>query len=95
VAVGKRGGPFDVELGLIPTLDLTKRGIPLILMAPTWVTVGPEEYWNGGIGILQCRTCSASNFGVFTTGLHAKVPLNFIPASYGNWYVIAGASTST
>jgi hypothetical protein len=90
VVVGKRGGTFDVELGLIPTLDLTKRGIPLILTAPTWITVGPEEYWNGGTGILQCTTCSASSFGVFTTGLHAKVPLKFIPASYGNWYVTAG-----
>ena len=28
--------------------------------------------------------------GVFTTGLTAVVPLKFMPAQYGNWYVKGG-----
>jgi hypothetical protein len=91
VVVGKRGDTFDVEIGLVPTLDLNKYRIPLTLSAPTWVTVGPEEYWNGGKGVLKCTTCSSDNAGVFSTGLQGKVPLKFIPTSFGNWYVRAGA----
>jgi hypothetical protein len=91
VVVGKRGGTFDVEIGMVPTLDLNKVGIPIVLSAPTWVTVGPETYWNGGSGVLKCTTCSSSNVGVFSTGLQAKFPLKFIPAGFGNWYARAGA----
>ena len=91
VVVGKRGNTFDVEIGMFPTLDLNKFGLPAFLSAPTWVTVGPEEFWNGGHGALKCTTGSSSNFGVFSTGLQAKVPLKFIPAGFGNWYARAGA----
>jgi hypothetical protein len=90
VVVGKRGDTGYVEFGITPTLDLTKQGYPVVFMVPTWISVGPEEYWNGGVGILHCVTCSASNFGVFSTGLTAKVPLNFVPPNYGRWYVTAG-----
>ncbi|VTZ27701.1 hypothetical protein MPC1_6330004 [Methylocella tundrae] len=64
---------FDVEIGAVPKFDLTPHGLPVILSAPTWFTVGPSEFWGG-----------ASNFGVFSTGLLATVPLPGIPA-IGTW----------
>ena len=60
---------FDVEVGAVPAYDLALRGVPVVLTAPTWVTVGPSEFWGG-----------ASNFGVFSTGLVATVPLPGIPS---------------
>src|SRR5882724_10207753 len=45
----KTGFTYDVELGIVPTLDMKRYlGIPLTLSAPTWVTVGPSDYWNVG-----------------------------------------------
>jgi hypothetical protein len=83
VVVGKRGRTFDVEVGAWPTLDLNKFGAPVVLAAPTWVTVGPEEYGNGGKGTRKCTGCSDGNFGVFSTGLMAKTPLPFVPPGFG------------
>ena len=60
---------FDVEVGAVPAYDLTPRGVPVVLTAPTWFTVGPSQFWGG-----------ASNFGVFSTGLVGTVPLPVIPA---------------
>jgi hypothetical protein len=80
VTVTGKEGQFDVELGLHPVYDLTGQGIPLTLSFPTWVTVGPSDFWGGGGG-----------FGVFTTGVSAKTPLSFIPTRYGVWYADAGA----
>jgi hypothetical protein len=93
VVLGKAGGTYDVELGLVPTLDLNKRGIPLVLTAPTWVTVGPTTYWNNGAtgcGVSVLTPCAASNAGVVSTGLTGKTPLTFIPKRLGNWYADAG-----
>jgi hypothetical protein len=87
VVVGKHGRTFDVEIGAIPTIDFRKDNFPLILSAPTWITVGPAEFWNGGEGGLKHRR---SNFGVFTTGLHAEVPIEYIPKCLGTWYAYAG-----
>ena len=78
VITGKHGGTFDVELGAVPTWDLHAYNIPLILTAPTWITVGPEEYFGGG-----------GNIGVFSTGLTAKYPLAFLGSQYGDWYLKA------
>ena len=75
VVVGKRGGTFDVELGAVPSLDLH----PLVLSAPTWVTVGPESFWGNGGG----------NVGVFSTGLKLTYPLKTPPAM-GHWSVYVG-----
>jgi hypothetical protein len=93
VVLGKAGGTFDVELGLVPTLDLNKSGIPVVLTAPTWVTVGPTTYWNNGAtgcGVSVFTPCAASNAGVFSTGLTGKSPITFIPKRLGSWYVDAG-----
>ncbi len=93
VVEGKAGNTYDVELGLVPTLDLNKSGIPVVLTAPTWVTVGPSTYWNNGAtgcGVSVFTPCAASNAGVFSTGLTGKTPLTFIPKRFGNWYADAG-----
>lgn len=74
VVTGKRGGTYDVEIGIVPTIDLA----PFTLSAPTWVTVGPEGYWGGD-----------QNIGVFTTGLTLTYPLPFA-ARFGHWSAKAG-----
>ncbi|HWE76639.1 MAG TPA: hypothetical protein VG328_25970 [Stellaceae bacterium] len=79
VVLGRRGDTYDVELGLVPTIDVTPGGIPVTLTMPTWITVGPQNYWGG-----------TSHFGVISTGLSAKTPLTFIPARYGKWYADVG-----
>ncbi|MGP0094096.1 MAG: hypothetical protein ACLPKB_29745 [Xanthobacteraceae bacterium] len=105
VVMGQRGNIYDVEVGVVPTLDLKKyTGVPLVLTAPTWITVGPTDYWNrndgttnfcGPLGSLPAGTgspCSLSNFGVFTTGLQAKLALDsIVPKRLGNWYIKGGA----
>src|SRR5260370_10070480 len=68
VVLGKAGGTYDVELGLVPTYDFNKSGVPLVVTAPTWVTVGPSTYWNNGAtgcGASVLTPCAASNAGVF------------------------------
>jgi hypothetical protein len=93
VVTGKAGDTFDVEIGMVPTLDLNKSGWPIVFTVPTWVTVGPEEYWNRGItgcGTLSTTPCKLGNVGVFSTGLTGKAALTFIPSRLGNWYAKAG-----
>jgi hypothetical protein len=74
-----------LALVTIFTFDLSKYGCrhPIILSIPTWVTVGPANFWNGGKNALQHEDC---NWGVFTTGLRAEIALTFIPARLGHWY---------
>jgi hypothetical protein len=98
VVVGNQGNTYDVEIGMVPTLDLKKiTGTPLTIAAPTWVTVGPSSYWNGGASAAVRSTgcgptttiepCSLSNAGVFTTGLALKETLDWlIPTRWGTWY---------
>jgi hypothetical protein len=76
VVTGHKGGTLDVELGGVPTWDLHSYNVPLIITAPTWVTVGPSSFWGGG-----------GNVGVFSTGVNVKYPLAFIGPDYGNWYI--------
>jgi hypothetical protein len=95
VVVGNQGNTYDVEIGMVPTLDLKKiNGVPLTIAAPTWVTVGPTSYWNAGATGCGLTTttepCSLSNAGVFTTGLAGKLALDWIPSRWGNWYVKGG-----
>jgi hypothetical protein len=78
VAVGRAGGTFDVEIGAAPTIDLHPYNIPLIVSAPTWVTVGPESFWGGG-----------GNAGVFSTGIKVAHPIAFLPSTAGHWSVYA------
>lgn len=79
VVTGKAGDTFDVEVGVVPTYIIPIRHLPITLTAPTWVTVGPSEYWGGN-----------NNFGVFSTGLTATIPLKFIPAKFGAWHADVG-----
>lgn len=77
VVVGKAGDTYDVEIGIVPTLDMKRSlGIPLTLSAPTWVTVGPSDYWNVGGNVCGATLCSTDNVGVFSTGLTAKLALD-------------------
>jgi len=87
VVVGKRGHTYDVELGLVPTWDLHKYDVNLVLSLPTWITTGPANFWNGGkLGLKNER----AKFGVVSTGLRGEVAINFIPKSFGNWYLDVG-----
>jgi len=72
----------DFFVGMTPTIDLSKYwGIPVTLKAPTYVTVGPTSFWGAG---------SSGGVGMFTTGLTAVLPLSWMPAQYGHWYVKGG-----
>jgi hypothetical protein len=91
VVVGKTGGSYDVELGIVPTVSLLKStGLPLTVSAPTWVTVGPASYWNRGGIVCGASLCSNDNAGVFSTGLTGKLALNWIPSRLGSWYFKGG-----
>ena len=70
---------FDVELGGIPTWDLHPYQLPVILTTPTWITVGPSNFWGG-----------SSSFGVFSTGINAKIPLESVAPRFGEWSVNFG-----
>jgi hypothetical protein len=96
VVTGNFGNTYDVEIGMVPTLDLKKiTGTPLTIAAPTWVTVGPTSYWNRGVTgcgpTTTIEPCSLSNAGVFTTGLALKETLDWlIPTRWGIWYAKGG-----
>lgn len=72
VVLGKAGGTFDVELGVVPTYKASG----VTFSAPTWITVGPKTYW--GLGPNK-----DGNLGVFSTGLKASTPLSFIKGGAG------------
>lgn len=74
VVTGRRGGTFDVEIGMAPTLNFA----PFTVTAPTWITVGPSDFWGG-----------TQNVGVFSTGLTILYPLP-IPVALGHWSAKAG-----
>jgi hypothetical protein len=101
VVLGDKGKTYDVEIGMVPLLMLKKYiGVPITLTAPTWITVGPSSYWNKNDGTTNVcgpvagapgSACALSNAGVVSTGLTAKMPIDFIiPARFGNWYADAG-----
>jgi hypothetical protein len=75
VVLGKRGGTYDVELGVTPTWKTSG----VIVTFPTWVTVGPDEYWGGDNG----------NVGVASVGVNVKYPLP-VPQQFGKWAVDVG-----
>jgi len=95
--LGDNGSTYDVEIGMVPTFDLKKAGfgLPVTLKIPTWITVGPAAFWNGTASAsipsaIPGPLPASNNLGVFTTGLSALMPLQAIPARYGNWYVKGG-----
>jgi hypothetical protein len=58
VVLGSTENVYDVELGIVPTYDFSKvagapmgAGLPLTVSAPTWVTVGPSNFWNKNVFI--------------------------------------------
>lgn len=73
VVTGQHGDTFDVEIGTMPTLP--KLLAPVTITLPTYITVGPENYFGGG-----------GNFGVFSTGVKFSVPLDFIPPQLGHYH---------
>jgi hypothetical protein len=88
----------DFFIGIDPTVSVQKWwGVPLTFKAPTYITVGPQNFWTGGAGfapgtVIAGQTVGNNGaFGVFTTGLTAIYSLkNWIPANYGAWYVRGG-----
>jgi hypothetical protein len=80
--LGRNGNTYDAELGLAPTY--LWRGIadyPVTLSLPTYLTVGPKNFWGGD-----------ENVGIFTTSLAASVPMTFIPSRFGHWHCDASVS---
>jgi hypothetical protein len=69
---------FDVELGAVPTWELHPREIPVTLSIPTWLTVGPADFWGG-----------TNDVGVFSTRVNARAPIEWVPQQYGQWSVNA------
>lgn len=89
---------YRVEIGMKPSVSLEKSaGIPLTLTFPTYLTVGPSDYFNRNdgttnlCGSLGTSPCSLSSLGVFSTGIQARYSLTaVIPPRLGSWYVKAG-----
>ncbi len=77
VVTGKAGGTFDVELGAVPTYSF---GV-VTASAPTWVTVGPKDYW-AGPGFKK-----DGNLGTFQTGLKLSTP---VPLAKGAGLTVYG-----
>lgn len=73
------------------TWDLTKQGYGVTFVLPTYVSVGPKDYWKStGCGTVSTAPCAASNGGVFSTGLTAVVPVTWIPKNFGSWSIKGG-----
>lgn len=87
VVVGRRGNTYYIELGLTPTVDLSKSCFPVVFTFPSWISIGPANFWNGGKLALKH---SKSHFGVFSTGFKGSIPLSFIPKTLGNWHLDIG-----
>lgn len=86
IVVGKPGGTYYVELGLTPTFFFNQC-IPITVTVPTWISMGPSDFWNGG-GIAIKK--EKSHFGVFSTGLKGIIDIEFIPKTLGRWYFDGG-----
>ena len=61
--------------------------MPIVLTAPTWVTVGPEEMLENrgltGCGTLATAPCELGNAGVFSTGLTRQGRTHLHPVEAG------------
>ncbi|MFM9864624.1 MAG: hypothetical protein ACKVRO_13555 [Micropepsaceae bacterium] len=67
MVLGKAGGTFDVELGVAPTL----RWNGITIAFPTYITVGPSEFWGTG------AFSNDQNFGVASTAVKLSTPIEF------------------
>ncbi|MDP9173174.1 MAG: hypothetical protein M3O30_04815 [Planctomycetota bacterium] len=87
VVLGRPGGTGYVEPGIVPTYTLKViNDYPITLTFPTYVQLGPSEYWSYG----AAKQFGSGNIGLFSTAIQASMPLSFIPARYGYWHVDAG-----
>lgn len=86
VVLGKTGSTYYFEPGIVPTYTI-KGSTPITLSVPTYVSIGDPGYWGKGGDALHK---SDGSIGVFSTGITATVPLNFIPVQYGHWHAEAG-----
>lgn len=87
VVVGRPGKTYYVEFGLFPTYIFDCGCFPLAVTAPTWLSVGPRSFWNGGKCALKNEN---SRFGLFSTGLTGSVSLPFVRSSLGKWSAYVG-----
>lgn len=84
VVVGRPGGTYYFELGMLPTI---KCPFPLTITFPTYLSMGPANFWNGGKLALKHNK---SNFGVFSTGVNGKMPLRYISKNFGRLFMYLG-----
>jgi hypothetical protein len=72
---------FDVELGVVPTWDLHPYEAPVILTLPTWLTVGPADFWVARATSVCFRPgsipeCRSKNFLLNTANGHPARAFN-------------------
>jgi len=80
--LGRNGNTYDVELGFVPAyLWRLCPSYPVTLSLPTYLTVGPSNFWGG-----------TRDVGIFTTSLGASVPMSFIPERFGRWHLDASVA---
>jgi hypothetical protein len=86
---------YDFFVGMTPTMSMARYGMPyLTLQAPTFITVGPESFWDLGPAFTHApcaNTHSCGDIGYFQTGLTAVWDLkSIVPANYGKWNLQTG-----
>lgn len=87
VILGRNSGVGYFEPGIAPSYTLKFwPSYPITLSLPTYIHVGESGYWNS---TGKTGNTDTNNFGVFSTGLDATVPLSFIPVKYGFWHLDA------
>lgn len=87
VVLGDTGSTGYVELGIVPTYTCKAiANYPLTFTFPTYVSVGPNEYWDA------TGAFDDSNFGLFSVSANVSVPLSMIPVKYGHWHLDAGVT---
>ena len=75
IVLGKKGGTFDVEIGVAPTRSVqSSPGRSITVSFPTFLTIGGPGFFGDG-----------RHLGVFSTGPSASFPLNAISARMGSW----------
>ena len=80
VGVTNGANGWYYEAGIAPGFTIGKGGTyPVAVTIPLTVGLGPETY-NG------------DDFGFFSAGLNASVPLAFVPSCYGSWTYTTGVT---
>ncbi len=76
VGVPGANGGWYYEIGVAPSHTFG----PVTLTVPLTVGLGDDKFYGG------------KNYGYFSGGLTAAVPLSFIPENYGKWTLTAGVT---